>query len=352
MSKRQPSSSLSSSRTEEFLNVIINSLPGGILIIDDDDRIKRANLSALEMLGVGEMEGLKLKEVLPYQEIVEKIKSAEERDEFELTIHKERQETHLHFNISFAKEAEPSGIVKRYRILLISDITEGVELERLKYHQKINSDFLSGISHHLRTPLTSIIGLSQIIKGNESVPENARKGIEVIYTQALRMRELVDDLIDFAILNRTKALHIKEEIELSELLKSVISDFKFKNIYLGSDHKKHYITSNRKWLYRTFKQLFELGMKDKDSRADITIKETDGLIDLFICGLSNLIPELSAIKNMPMLQFDDPLTGSADLTHLNLSLIRLILSYHNVKIKLDKENDIVLFAFNPPIPVG
>jgi len=63
-------------------------------------------------------------------------------------------------------------------------------------------------------------------------------------------------------------------------------------------------------------------------------------------GLEDIIPELSAVKNVPFLKFDDPLTGKNDTMYLNLSLVRLILEQHRIGIKLNEKNGLVSFRFN------
>lgn len=334
------------SKSREFLDVIISSFPGGIIIINEENRIKRTNPSAGEMLGVNLMEGLSLEEALPYKEIVRKIKNAKDRDEFGITVNKEGQETHLDFTISSADEMDSSGIVKRYRILSISNTTERVELERLMYSKEIYSDFLSGISHQLRTPLTSILGLSEILSGDNSLPENVRSYNKVIQKDATRMKEMVEKLLDVATLHKNESIDMNKEIELVSMLWDAIKDFDPQKIKLKADHKKYLIRGNYKWLYKSFKQLFEMGIRDENSRLIITVKETKKFIDLLINGLKDIIPELSAVKNVPFLKFDDPLTGKNDTMCLNLSLVRLILEQHRIGIKLNEKDGLISFRFN------
>ena len=92
-------------------------------------------------------------------------------------------------------------------VILIRDITREKELDQLK------TDFISTVSHELRTPMTSVLGFSKIIKkklehtifplleGNAEVvkPINQVRGnMEIIVTEAERLTELINDVLDIA----------------------------------------------------------------------------------------------------------------------------------------------------------
>ena len=115
------------------------------------------------MFHIKDVEGKNLKEVLSDPRILDNIKSIKNRGSFEAIIRKNGKENHLNFELSKAKEISSSGIEEEYSIIQINDITERVELNRLKYLQEINANFTLGLSHRLRTPLTPIpdVGASQ-----------------------------------------------------------------------------------------------------------------------------------------------------------------------------------------------
>lgn len=60
---------------------------------------------------------------------------------------------------------------------------------------KAKSDFLAGVSHDLRTPLTSIVGFAELIQGDGG--ESAERG-RIIRRSAKHMLAMVNDIIDFA----------------------------------------------------------------------------------------------------------------------------------------------------------
>ncbi|MCK4525786.1 GAF domain-containing protein [candidate division WOR-3 bacterium] len=333
-------------RSEEFLNVVINSLPGGLLIVDEEHNIRRANLSSQKMLGRGKIEGLKLEEILPSKALAEKVLSRKYAQGLEATIAMDGKERHLQFNISTAKGMDAFGIEREYTVILVSDVTERVELARLKYTREINSRFLDGISHNLKTPITSIIGLSQLLYEYKSLSEDTRQSVKIINEQGLRMKELVEKLLDIAQINKSKILNTNKRIELIALLREVIKECNPGQIHLPYEDKEYYILGNYKWLYSSLKELFLIGTRDNDSEINVFLSETNGGIAFSINGLNKIVTELLSIKSASVLRFDDPLSEDSGMAHLSLSLVRLILSEHRIEVKLDKENNIITLNFN------
>jgi signal transduction histidine kinase/ActR/RegA family two-component response regulator len=57
-------------------------------------------------------------------------------------------------------------------------------------------DLLRTISHELRTPLNAILGWAQVLEPRADLPEDVTHAIHVIQRNALRQRQLLDDLVD------------------------------------------------------------------------------------------------------------------------------------------------------------
>ncbi len=80
----------------------------------------------------------------------------------------------------------------RYLLGISEDITQRKQLEKLK------SEFISTVSHELRTPLTSIRGSIGLLAGkfSDSLPEDARKLLEISLRNSDRLTHLINDLLD------------------------------------------------------------------------------------------------------------------------------------------------------------
>jgi signal transduction histidine kinase len=74
------------------------------------------------------------------------------------------------------------------------------ELTDQAHAQLVRDEVLSIASHELRTPLTVILGYSSLLRSLPTTGQDARtqRALTKIYEQSLRMRELIEHLLDFS----------------------------------------------------------------------------------------------------------------------------------------------------------
>ncbi|MCR5871885.1 ATP-binding protein [Sphingomonas sp. J344] len=73
--------------------------------------------------------------------------------------------------------------------------TTNVALEKAL---KAKTEFLATTSHEIRTPLNGILGMTQIMLRDPTVPEATRDRINIVHGAGMTMRALVDDILDVA----------------------------------------------------------------------------------------------------------------------------------------------------------
>jgi PAS domain S-box-containing protein len=333
------------SKSEDFLNSVINSLPGGIIILDEKGVIRKSNSTVVEMLNKNNIEGKNIEEILPYDNILESIKHIKNRGNFEAVIRKNGKEHHFNFGLSRAKEISSSGIEKEYLILQIDEITERIELNRLKYLQEINTNLVFGLSHRLRTPLTPILGLSSILKDKKGLQKNVKEMVKVIYNSSLEMKDMVEKLLDISKIGTDKTIETNEKVDLNSVLNEIISDSNHIPFKLSTEDKELFISGNYRWLVKSLKKLFSICLKEKRKDLLIELEEKSNYIYLNFKGFKSLIDDFSALGNAPIFQFDNPLTGNSDVKYLEIPLIRFILSQHNVKITIKEDDSLLSLRF-------
>jgi signal transduction histidine kinase len=99
------------------------------------------------------------------------------------------------------------------------------EIEALRHLSKLKTEFVSRVSHELRSPLTMLVGYSELLMKKEQVPTKLQPMVERIYDQARHMTSLVDDLLD---ISRIEAgtLELKlEEVDLNRLIETCVNDY-------------------------------------------------------------------------------------------------------------------------------
>ncbi len=92
--------------------------------------------------------------------------------------------------------------------------------EQLSQNDTLQKELIANISHDLRTPLTMIIGYSEVMRDlpGENTPEN----VQVIIDETERLAQLVNDLLDLSKLQAGTRLPAWESLNLTELIEATM----------------------------------------------------------------------------------------------------------------------------------
>ena len=106
--------------------------------------------------------------------------------------------------------------------------------------QQAMKDFVSNVSHDLKTPLTSIQGFSQALLDGTAHDTAAREhAARIIFDEASRMRRLVDDLLDLARIDAGQVAVKAHPVDLNGLLAITLDSLAVQTA------KKHITVENR-----------------------------------------------------------------------------------------------------------
>lgn len=94
---------------------------------------------------------------------------------------------------------------------------------RVESSRQAMRDFVSNVSHELKTPLTSIQGFSQAIMEGATYDEAARRrAASIIHQEATRMGRMVEDLLDLARIDAGQMELKKRPLDLAQILTSTV----------------------------------------------------------------------------------------------------------------------------------
>ena len=91
---------------------------------------------------------------------------------------------------------------------------------QLSQTDRLQKELIANISHDLRTPLTMIIGYSEVMRDlpGENTPEN----VQVIIDETQRLAQLVNDLLDLSKLQAGSRMPTMESFNLTDLIESTM----------------------------------------------------------------------------------------------------------------------------------
>jgi signal transduction histidine kinase len=98
--------------------------------------------------------------------------------------------------------------------------------QRVHTSQASQRDFVSNVSHELKTPLTSVQGFAQaILDGTAATPKSQRQAAQVIYDESARMHRMVLDLLDLARMDAGTFDLQLGEVDIPLLLGGIVEKF-------------------------------------------------------------------------------------------------------------------------------
>ena len=97
--------------------------------------------------------------------------------------------------------------------------------ERLRELDRIKDELLMTTAHEMRTPLHGMIGLAQSVAdlGSSTLPEAAKREVELIGSSGRRLARLVDEVLDFSRLRRHALVLSPRAVRLRPLVDDVLT---------------------------------------------------------------------------------------------------------------------------------
>ncbi len=231
------SSIQSLNKEKEQLNSILNSMSDAVLTVNKDHKIVITNPYAAKLLKrwitnyrVGHSYSI---ERLP-KELKESLEYAFIKDE----------EVTRDFTIdgrTYAVTIDTLYLNKKVNgvVAVLRDVTEEKRMDKLR------KDFVANVSHELRTPLSMLQGYSEALLDDIAEDPKTRKELaEVIFDESIRMKRLVNDLLDLAKLEAKQIELEKTTADIREIIEGLTK--KYRRLY---PEKTFILESNKDELY-------------------------------------------------------------------------------------------------------
>ncbi len=196
-------------RQREF-TALTENMSEGFVLLDRNGRVLSYNSGALRLLGTippaEESHVLVLDRSDPFRRVVEQVLSGR-RSQGRL----ERSGRCVQLLADpVSREGQMDGAV-----LVLVDVTEREQGEKLR------REFTANVSHELKTPLTAISGMAEIIKNGMVEPEDISGFADDIYRESQRLISLVEDIIHLSRLDEGGPALQRESVDMLELARNV-----------------------------------------------------------------------------------------------------------------------------------
>ena len=135
-----------------------------------------------------------------------------------------------------------SGYPGGYKVMLMRDVTEDLErqaqrieaskaalqsaLDAANAANKAKSDFLSSMSHDIRTPLNAIIGMTTIAQAHLDETDRVADCLDKISLSSKHLLALINDILDMSRIESGKMSLTPEDFTMADFVHSLMAVFK------------------------------------------------------------------------------------------------------------------------------
>ncbi len=226
-------------------------------------------------------------------------------------------------------------------ILIYSDITQIRNTEILK------RDFFVNASHELKSPLTTIIGSTDLIaQGIVKDEETKTDLINRIESEAKRMNNLVMDMLVLSEYETQKQETQKQLINPKKVIDEVVNNLdvlvKEKGIEIHIESEETNIFIGFEEIYQIFKNLLENAIKYGKNQGNVWVKtyteNSDFIISVKDDGIGIPKNDINRVFER-FYRVDKARSKSTGGTGLGLSIVKHIILNYNGHIELSSEED-------------
>ncbi|WAG55787.1 HAMP domain-containing histidine kinase [Clostridium estertheticum] len=240
----------------------------------------------------------------------------------------------------------------------LRDLAEDINFmaSELEKEDQKRSEFLTNISHDIRTPLTTILGYIDMIKKEKyDSMEEMNKYINAIERKGLFLTTMMEDFFEYSKLTSKDIVLNYENLELNELARQLFDDedstFEERSLKLELElsNEPVYTYGDSNLLARAVNNLLSNSLKYSKPNTAVKIKvsrEKHNNVNYGVFSLGNVPKE--PISETEVSSFFERLykkdqSRSNEGSGLGLSIVKDIVKLHGGTIKVYKEKEEIIF---------
>ncbi len=224
-------------------------------------------------------------------------------------------------------------------MIVLFDVTS--ERNALKQRQ----DYFSNASHELRTPITSIMGFSEMLEGGMITdPDQAKDFIRIIHREATRMSQIINDLLFISKLENEGEPTVSSPVNVREIAEeirdSLLPSMQEKNIKMSISGGDFNISLPYTHLHNLLSNLMQNAVKYNVENGSVWVRiETDDrhlYLSVKDTGIG-IPPDMRSRVFERFFRVDKGRSRNVGGTGLGLSIVKHLVNLYNGSIQLDSE---------------
>lgn len=314
-------------RKDEFTQITA-CMNEGLVLLDTTGTILSINPAAKRFFNASELAvGQDYLTVERCRELTEGISEAGEKGHSEITLNRDGRVYQLDMS-RIQSDGETVGVV-----LLIFDITDKAESERNR------REFTANVSHELKTPLTAILGSSELLQSGMVKSEDVPRFVGHIHDEAARLLALIEDIIRLSQLDEG-ASTAAETVDVAEVASEVVALLSAKaeecGVTLALNAEECCISGERRLVHEIVYNLTENAIKYNVPGGRVTVDVKGGVLTVADTGIG--IPKEDQARVFERFyRVDKSHSKAIGGTGLGLSIVKHAAAYLHAEITLESE---------------
>lgn len=212
--------------------------------------------------------------------------------------------------------------------------------EYLKNDKLYLADSIADISHQLKTPLTSMMVMCELLE-NEENPDKRREFVAVINNQLSKMKWLITNILKISKLDADATEFKREEVSISKVLDDSLKPFvltaELKNITIQNNTNDFVFNGDESWTVEAVSNIVKNCLEHTNDGGKITIaSESTNLYNKLTisdngCGIAE--------EDLPHIfeRFYHGKNSSKDSVGIGLALAKTVFEKENASVSVDSE---------------
>ena len=304
------------------------ALPDGVLSLDQSNHILWANKKIQRMLGIKIPDDLNkpITYIFRDTKLLDLIDANDNQKSISIIIDDNKYQINL---IEFGAEN---------KLLICRNINNEEKSEAIRKR------FISDVSHELKTPLTVIMGNSELMLNADIEPKKQKILLNATLDQAQRMNTLIADLISLNHVDTTKTILRDKKVMVTDLKNQILSSLS--SLRLKKDISFEFNIDSKKNILGSFSEVYSalenlvsnaFRYSDKGSISiNWSIIKGQGVLSVTDSGIGISKEHLTKITDR-FYRVDTDRSRNSGGTGLGLAIVKNIMDHHNGSIDIKSD---------------
>jgi signal transduction histidine kinase len=247
--------------------------------------------------------------------------------------------------VAFQSRPLPDGAT----LIGFVDVTDTRRLEgalqareaALSEAERLKREFVGNVSYELRTPLTTIIGYSELLeRGGEGLSERGRGHVASVRAAALQLGRSIDDVLDMAQIDANEMAVDLEDVDVTRLLEAAVGRWEAQadaaqvHLSVAEGADVGLIRGDARRLGQMLDHLIENGLRQTPPEGSVTLaaERAQGEVRLSVIDTGRGIP-----FHVQARIFDRFVSRDQGGPGLGLALVKALVELHGGWVALESE---------------